>query len=103
MHGQRKSRECETRTEWRLNRDVFLDINNKLEFYPEVDLFASRVNTQLNRFVSYRPDPESQDVNAFSLYWGDIKFYAFPPFSCIPKVIQKIFQDKAKGILIVPD
>ena len=103
IEADKESRECETRTEWMLNKDVFHSITNNLRFCPAVDLFASRVNTQLPSFVSYRPDPQSQAVNTFSLEWGNINFYAFPPFSCIPRVIQKICQDKAKGILVVPD
>ena len=32
----------------------------------EVDLFASRLTTQLPRFYSWRPDPQSEAVDAFS-------------------------------------
>ena len=31
------------------------------------------------------------------------KFYAFPPFICWPKVIQKMLQYGAEGTLVVPD
>ena len=30
-------------------------------------------------------------------------FYAFPPFICIPRVLQKVLHDKAVGILVVTD
>ena len=36
------------------------------------------------------------------LNWGGYKFYAFPPFSLLPKCLQKIRQDRAHGILIAP-
>ena len=68
-----------------------------------MDLFASRINTQVQKFVSYRPDPEACFINAFSLNWENILWYAFPPFSCIARVIQKIIFDGASGIHIVPD
>ena len=42
-------------------------------------------------------------MDAFTVDWKNIEFYAFPPFSCIPRVIQKIWNDKATGILIVPN
>ena len=42
-------------------------------------------------------------INAFTLDWGKIPFYAFPPFSIIPRVLQNIFHDKATCILVVPD
>ena len=35
--------------------------------------------------------------------WTNEKFYSFPPFSCILKVIRKIIADQATGILVVPD
>ena len=47
--------------------------------------------------------PKCQAVYAFTLSWEQLKFYAFPPFSCIPRTMQKIYNDKATGILIVPD
>ena len=34
--------------------------------------------------------------------WSGYKFYAFPPFSLLPKCLQKIRQDRAHGILIAP-
>ncbi len=70
---------------------------------PEIDLFASRINKQVEKFVSYQPDPDALAVNAFSLDWNKIKFYAFPPFSCVGKMLNKIYTDKAHGIIIVPN
>ena len=41
-------------------------------------------------------------VDAFTVSWQDLNFYAFPPFSLLPRVLAKIIQDKAMGILIIP-
>jgi len=68
-----------------------------------IDLFASRLNKQLKHFVSYRPDPEALYINAFTIDWGPLDFYCFPPFSCIGQCVQKIIFDNAKGIIIVPN
>ena len=76
---------------------------NKLELVPEVDLFASRVNKQVESFFSFRPDPDCLLVDTFTAYWGGTQFYAFPPFNCLPRTLQKICFDEAKGILTVPD
>ena len=46
-----------------------------------IDLFATRVNTQLRKFVSWIPDPQSAAIDAFSVQWSDPLSYAFPPFS----------------------
>ena len=41
-------------------------------------------------------------VDAFSFDWPQDIIYAFPPFSLIPRVLQKIENEKTEGILIVP-
>ena len=47
-------------------------------------------------------DPQSSRVNAFTLNWGNLDVYAFPPFAIISSVIQKLVKNRA-GILLVPD
>ena len=41
-------------------------------------------------------------IDAFSIDWFDLKFYAFPPISVIPRVLAKVKQDSAEGIIVVP-
>ena len=41
-------------------------------------------------------------IDAFSLDWREQYFYAFPPFSLIKRVLQKVEQDQSQGIIIVP-
>lgn len=36
------------------------------------------------------------------IYSGPISFYAFPPFCIIQKVLKKVQEDKATGLLVVP-
>ena len=103
IEADEESRRTETRTEWKLNEDDFNRVIEYFLFQPNVDLFASRINTQLARFFAYRPDPEAEAIDAFTLSWGSIKFYAFPPFNCIDRVLQKVIEDEATGILVVPD
>ena len=67
-----------------------------------VDLFASRINHQLNEYVSWHPDPYAIATDAFTISWTNIKFYAFPPFSIIGRTVAKIIQDAASGIIIIP-
>ena len=68
----------------------------------EIDLFASLVNFQLDQYVAWRPDPGCIAVDAFAQNWETKMFYAFPPFSLVPRCLQKITQDQATGILIAP-
>ena len=88
-------------TEWMLNPVVFKQLS-ALSFGPEVDLFASRLNCQLALFVSWKPEPGAWAVNAFSLCWTALKFYAFPPFIILGRVLAKIQQDGATGMSVTP-
>ena len=100
--ADRESRLFNDRTEWSLKKSVFSQIANKWGL-PEIDLFAARINTQLPRFVSWKPDPESCFVDAFTTDWERLNFYAFPPFCQIQRCLQKIIEDRVlQGVLIVP-
>ena len=98
-----ESRKSELRPEWKSHESIFGYIQKYLDFYPSVDLFASRTNSQLPLFFAYRPDPKAEVINAFCVSWHNLSFYCFPPFSCIGKVLQKIIFDNATGILILPN
>ena len=52
-----ESRKTELRIEWKLNRTIFHNMLECFQYYPEIDLFASRLKAQLLRFFLYRPDP----------------------------------------------
>ena len=67
-----------------------------------IHLFASRLNFKVPQYVSWRPDPGAQFINAFLMDWKPHYFYAFPPFSVIVNCLQKIEQDQSTGLLIAP-
>ena len=98
-----ESRHFKEEYEWMLDKQVFQSACQKLNFMPDIDLFATRNNCQLEKFVSWKPEPESFAIDAFSISWAGINLYCFPPFSLIPSVLQKIVLDQAIGILIMPD
>ena len=96
-----KFRHLDEITEWSLSPVLFARLS-QVFYIPWVDLFASRLNRQVDLFVSWKPEPEAWAVDAFSISWRDIKFYAFPPFSVPSRVLSKIKEDNASGILVVP-
>lgn len=98
-----ESRKHVIKTEWKLSEKIFLDIVSHFQFFPDIDLFASRINTQLATFGSYRPDPCATHVNAFTINWHGQKVYCFPPFACVGAVVQKAIQDKIEGLIVVPN
>ena len=97
------SRIFSDQTEWMLQPRIFQQIIERFKFFPRVDLFASRLNHQLDQYVSWTPDPDSLAVDAFSISWSELKFYAYPPFSMIGQALSKITKDRATGIMIIPD
>ena len=65
-----QSRKFSSELEWKLSTDVFKQINTIMlgkSFKCDIDLFASRLNFQIYPFVSYKPDPDSYAVDAFTL------------------------------------
>lgn len=89
--------------DWQLNSEVFSDIRS---FYGglQIDLFATYENTQLPRFVSWKPDERAEWVDALrkDVKWSQFYFYANPPFILLAKVMNKIKADAATGVVIVP-
>ena len=76
-------------TEWQLNKAVFAQI---LELAPvlEIDLFATRINTQLDQFVSPIPDPLAQGVDALTAPWPVAGvLYVLLPQVLIPHVLAR--------------
>ena len=88
-------------TEWELAQWAFEIIIERFGDV-EIDLFASSSNRKCERYCSWHPDSDAYCVDAFTIDWRDLKFFAFPPVALILKTIQKIKNDRAQGILIVP-
>ena len=95
------SRDLKLDLEWMLSGRVFKRIVT-LFGQPDIDLFASRLNAQVETYVSWKPHPMAKFVDAFTVDWSQFFFYAFPPFCLISRCVQKIIQDRATGILIIP-
>ncbi len=96
------SREFNDRTEWCLQPHEFRQAMLYFDEQPDIDLFASRLNKQLELYVSWNPDPDAWAVDAFSFEWTNHLFYAFPPFSLISRVLQKVVTDGARMLLVAP-
>ncbi|XP_053390088.1 uncharacterized protein LOC128553009 [Mercenaria mercenaria] len=95
------SRAFNENVEWKIDKDIFTKITVMFG-KPQIDMFASRMNTQLPRFVSWKSYPDAEAIDTFSLSWSDMYIYAFPPFSLMGRFVQKVRQDKAEGLLVAP-
>ena len=78
-----QSRKFNDNIEWMISDEIF----NKLCLQwgtPNIDLFASRINYRVPIYVSWKPDPGSIAIDAFSLSWNKYNlYYCFPTVSLI--------------------
>ena len=87
--------------EWMLKPSIFRSLCRAF-YMPEIDLFASRLNSQLPKYVSWKPDPSAFNTKAFAIDWADKNLYAFPPFRIIGRLLKKLREDKATMLTILP-
>ena len=79
------SRKIKDDLEWALDANIFQEIVDRFG-KPDIDLFASRLNHKLKKYVSFRPDPNAMAVDAFSMSWTKHYVYIFAPFSTLNTV-----------------
>ena len=90
------------------NVDIEWELSNAFQIIikrfgnPSIDLFASRIITKCIKYCSWERDPEAAFINAFTVSWKQEFWYAFPPFSLIPRVLKKVKEDSSTGIFVVP-
>ena len=88
-------RDC---SDWRLDPQTFAKINR--HYGPlEVDLFASRLTNQCQRYYSWRPDPFA---DAFMQDWSAVKGFANPPWNLVPRVLNQVQTQEADIVLVTP-
>ena len=95
------SRHLTDGSDWQLDPAFFAVVEARWGPFS-VDLFASRLNSHLPRFYSWRPDPEALAVDAFLQDWSVGLLYAFPPFLMIPRMLLQVRRHRAELVAIVP-
>ena len=100
--ADQESRKNSSDLEWVLDLKIYKEAVELCDFTPNIDLFASRLNKNGQNYITYHPDPRAQAVNAFTLSWFGLHFYAFPPFSIILKNPSYDPGGQSHGILLVP-
>ena len=66
-----------------LRYDIFQEIVCRFS-KPVIDLFASLLNHKLEKYISFRPDPNAVAVDAFSISWT--KQYVYILHLSVPSV-----------------
>ena len=87
-------------TEWSLLPEVFQAICSGWH-QPQIDLFATRFNKKLAKFVSPVPDHLAWAVDALSLSWEDLGPYAFLPAAFLGKVVEKLQDYPCERIILI--
>ena len=88
--------------EWMLHKEVFQKICCTARVQLEIDLFASARNVQLPKFCSRGRDPQVSMMDALSFPWTIQGLFAFPLFSMIPKVLEKVAREEVDLLLVAP-
>ena len=97
------SRDSPVLSEWTLDSTTFRQVARLLPVFPQVDLCATRDNTQLRTFVSPCPDPLAVAMDATVVDWNRWRsVYLFPPTILVSKLIPKLEAFEGMGILIAP-
>ena len=65
-------------------------------------LFASTFIFQLPGYCSRCPVALVWRIDVLSFLWTNLHLYAFPPFSLLPRILDKIAQDGAELLLVAP-
>ena len=103
VREDQESRAINDSSDWKLNPTVFQTLSKMLVPF-QVDLFASRLTHQLPIFASWKPDPLTANIDAFSVDWGNIQGYTFPPFALIGRYLRQPIQvqDVDHLVLVAP-
>ena len=96
------SRFINYRTEWCLPQKYFNAICDHFQFFPTIDLFTSRLNHRLPRYMAFAPDPYCVHVDCFTSSWCDEKAYNFAPFNLIHRTLQCIRRDQCSALIVFP-
>ena len=83
---------------YRIISEVFDDICRLASSYgiaPEVDVFSSNALRRLDDYWSGHSD-------AFKKFWVGKNLWINPPVAHLPRIVEKIYHDEARGIILIP-
>ena len=96
------SRRLISQLEWRISPTYFQRLEKKWGPHS-IDMFASHLNHQTPRYVSWKPEPTAWATDAMSLNWNHLgRLYLCPPWNLLAQVIAKLQREQTSATLITP-
>ena len=68
IEADKKSRQFKNTAEWMLSKGTFFFITKQFG-QADIDLFATRANKKINKYISWKPDSDPIAIDAFSVTW----------------------------------
>eukprot|EP01050_Picozoa_sp_SAG11_P018216 SAG11_NODE_2719_length_3048_cov_3.886402_1_plen_770_part_00 len=89
--------------EWQALPRLFNELHRSKRWGPfTVDAFASRLNCQLPRFWTRYADPDSPEpADAFRKSWQTENLWLCPPHALIPRILQKLQEDRCQNATLL--
>jgi hypothetical protein len=89
--------------DYAINRLALRGALSRLGAVIGADLFATRRNAQHPIYCTMSPDPRAVAQDAFSIRWNSFSLpLLHPPIPLIPRVLQRLQQERMRAVLIVP-
>ena len=86
-------------SEWTLAQDVVFDLVRR--WPATIDLIATSLNYRLPMYFSPFDDPMAAGTDAFLHSWEHLQAYAFPPFSLLRQVLDKLRSSRGAVLTLV--
>ncbi|XP_069102077.1 uncharacterized protein [Argopecten irradians] len=87
--------------DWYIRNSVFIELNEKWGEFT-VDRFANDNNAKCEVFNSRWWCPGTAGIDGLGQVWAGQNNWLVPPPALIPKVVDKMMDEKAMGTLVVP-
>jgi hypothetical protein len=89
-------------SDWRLDPQTLSQLLKQWHCRIDIDLFASRWNTQTSRFFSWEYDEKAIGVDSLSHAWnGHRTLYAYPPQALLPRLLHKVVNERVYDLVLV--
>lgn len=94
------SRMHDHHTEWMLDPLIARGLIRR--FHLRIDLFASHLNCQMDRFVSWKFHTAAVGVDAMSMDWRQETPYMFPPLKLLLPILRKVQREHVRALIVAP-